>query len=188
MSEDKGRQVSPLRLRMIEEMTMRRLGTRTQAGYIRGVRRFVQFLGRSPETATVEDVRKFQLHLAQTGTSPQTTNVTLTAVKFLFEQTLDRPDLVSKIRRVREEHKLPVVLSRDEVTRRVGRSATRYRTTPSDDGLSPVRFLPCRLKGVTAFPLQLQFNNFRDIALLVRQSAIWLSPRFQQLSTRASSR
>ena len=109
--------VSSLRQRMIEDMGMRKMRDRTQEAYIRGVRRLARFLGRSPDTATAEDLRRFQLHLVKAGVSPITLNATLTAVKFLFQVTLDRPQLVAKIRQVRVEQKLPVVLSREEVAR-----------------------------------------------------------------------
>ena len=83
--------VSPLRQRMIEDMCMRKMQDRTQEAYIRGVRRLARFLGRSPDTATAEDLRRFQLHLVRAGVSPITLNATLTAVRFLFQVTLDRP-------------------------------------------------------------------------------------------------
>lgn len=109
--------ITPLRQRMIEDMCMRRMQDRTQAAYIRGVRRLARYLGRSPDTATAEDLRRFQLHLVQAGVSPITLNATLTAVRFLFQVTLDRPAIVAKVRQVRVEQRLPVVLSRAEVTR-----------------------------------------------------------------------
>ena len=115
MSEDKRQAVSPLRQRMIEDMRMRKLERKTQEMYIRGVCRLAKYLGRSPQTATAEDLRRFQLHLVEAGVSPITLNATLTAVKFLFQITLDRPHVVSKLRRVRVEQKLPVILSLQEV-------------------------------------------------------------------------
>jgi len=117
MSQESTRAISPLRQRMIEDMGMRKMRDRTQEAYIRGVRRLARFLGRSPDTATAEDLRRFQLHLVKAGVSAITLNATLTAVKFLFQVTLDRPQLVAKIRQVRVEQKLPVVLSREEVAR-----------------------------------------------------------------------
>jgi site-specific recombinase XerD len=109
--------ITPLRQRMIEDMCMRRMQDRTQEAYIRGVRRLARFLGRSPDTATAEDLRRFQLHLVQAGVSPITLNATLTALRFLFQVTLDRPAVVAKIRQVRVEQRLPVVLSRADVAR-----------------------------------------------------------------------
>src|SRR5262245_15597896 len=120
MSEESNRAVSPLRQRMIEDMCMRKMQDRTQEAYIRGVRRLARFLGRSPDTATTEDLRRFQLHLVRARVSPITLNATLTAVKFLVRVTLDRPQLVAKIRQVRVEQRLPVVLSREEVGRLIG--------------------------------------------------------------------
>jgi site-specific recombinase XerD len=115
MSEDSRQAISPLRQRMIDDMRMRKLERRTQEMSIRGVCRLAKYLGRSPQTATAEDLRRFQLHLVEAGVSPITINATLTAVKFLYQITLDRPHVVSKLRRVRVEQKLPVVLSREEV-------------------------------------------------------------------------
>jgi site-specific recombinase XerD len=115
MSEDRPQAISPLRQRMIDDMRMRKLERKTQEMYIRGVCRLAKYLGRSPQTATAEDLRRFQLHLVEAGVSPITLNATLTAVKFLYQITLDRPHVVSKLRRVRVEQKLPVVLSLEEV-------------------------------------------------------------------------
>ena len=109
--------VSPLRRRMIEDMRMRRLSGKTQVAYIRAVRRFAGFLGRSPDTATAEDLRRFQLHLAEQGISSMTLNATITGLRFFFEITLGRGELMTLMSAVREPHKLPVVLSREEVAR-----------------------------------------------------------------------
>ena len=109
--------VNPLRLRMIEDMRMRQLNGKTQTAYIRAVRRFAGFLGRSPDTATAEDLRRFQLHMAEQGTSSMTINATITGLRFFFEVTLGRGELMTMMSAVREPHKLPVVLSREEVAR-----------------------------------------------------------------------
>jgi hypothetical protein len=79
--------VSPLRQRMIEDMRMRKLAPHTQAGYIRAVRKFARYLNRSPDTATAEDLRNFQLHLVDHGASPITLNATITGLKFFFGVT-----------------------------------------------------------------------------------------------------
>ena len=81
---------SVLRQRMIEDMRMRKLSPKTQATYIRAVRLLAVHLGRSPDTATVEDLRNYQLHLVDQGTSPITLNATITGLKFFFDVTLDR--------------------------------------------------------------------------------------------------
>ena len=86
--------VSPLRQRMIDDMHMRQLSPKTQATYLRIVREFARFLGRSPDTATVEDLRRYQLHLVDHGTSPVSLNAAITGLKFFFEITLDRPELM----------------------------------------------------------------------------------------------
>jgi integrase/recombinase XerD len=109
--------VTPLRQRMIEDMRMRKLSDKTQTAYIRAVRKLAAFLGRTPDTATAEDLRRFQLHLVDQGTSPITLNATITGLQFFFEVTLDRAELMAKMQPVRVPQKLPVVLSRDEVAR-----------------------------------------------------------------------
>lgn len=109
--------ISPLRQRMIDDMRMRKLSPKTQASYIRVVKRLAGFLGRSPDTASAEDLRRYQLHLVDQGISPISLNAALTGLKFLFETTLDHPELLTKMHAVHVPHKLPVVLSREEVAR-----------------------------------------------------------------------
>jgi integrase/recombinase XerD len=109
--------ISPLRQRMIDDMRMRRLAPKTQAGYLRVVRQFTVFLGRSPDTATVEDLRRYQLHLVDHGVSPISLNAAITGLKFFFDTTLGRDDLMAKMHPVYLPRVLPVVLSRDEVGR-----------------------------------------------------------------------
>jgi site-specific recombinase XerD len=108
---------TPLRQRMIDDMRMRKLEQKTQDAYIRAACKLAAFLRRSPDTATVEDLRRFQLHLVDQGTSPITLNATLTGLKFLFDITLDRRELMAKMQPVRVPRTLPVVLSREEVAR-----------------------------------------------------------------------
>jgi integrase/recombinase XerD len=109
--------ISPLRQRMIEDMRMRKLAPKTQSAYIRAVRHFTGYLGRSPDTASAEDLRRYQLHCVDRGVSPITLNATITGLKFFFEVTLDRAQLMAKIRPVRVAHTLPVILSREEMGR-----------------------------------------------------------------------
>lgn len=104
-----------LRHRMIEDMTLRGFQDKTQRGYIRIVSAFAEFLGRSPETATPEDVRAYQIHLSQAGVPTAATNARIAALRFLFTMTLDRPDLSRRLVRVFQPRKLPSVLSPDEV-------------------------------------------------------------------------
>ena len=109
--------ISSLRQRMIEDMTMRKLNPKTQSGYIRAVRKLARFLGRSPDTATPEELRCFQLHLVEAGVSSITLNATITGLRFFFEETLNRHDALTRMSRVYEPRKLPVILSVEEVTR-----------------------------------------------------------------------
>ena len=109
--------VSPLRQRMIEDMVARVLQPGTQRGYIRGCKRFAAFLKRSPETTTAEDVRLFQLHLAESGVSICTRNQSMVGVGFLLRITLQRPDLADGIYYVREPRRIPKVMSQQEIKR-----------------------------------------------------------------------
>jgi integrase/recombinase XerD len=109
--------ISPLRQRMIEDMTLRKLNPSTQDHYIRAVVRLTRYLGRSPDTATAEELRQFQLHMVEAGVSTTAINATLTGLKFFFEHTLDKPDLLKKIKRIYEPRKIPEILSVEEVTR-----------------------------------------------------------------------
>jgi len=109
--------LSPLRQRMIEDMRLRKLSPKTQTHYIRAVRNLTRYLRRSPDTATVEDLRRYQLHLVDTGLSSVSLNAAITGLRFFFEVTLSRSDALAKMKPVYEPRKLPVVLSIEEVTR-----------------------------------------------------------------------
>jgi integrase/recombinase XerD len=110
------RPVSALRARMIEDMRVRAFTEKTRNDYVRNVRAFAAFIGRSPDTATAEDLRRFQLHQTQTGMQPPSINSTVAALRFFFNVTLDRPDLARRLTIVREPRRLPAVLSVEEVT------------------------------------------------------------------------
>ena len=114
---DSTKSVSPLRQRMLDDMTMRKLNPKTQAGYLRAVKNFTRFFGQSPDLAKPEDLRSFQLQMIEKGVSSTTLNATITGLKFFFGVTLDRPSALNKMGPVRKEQKLPQVLSVDEVTR-----------------------------------------------------------------------
>jgi integrase/recombinase XerD len=109
--------ITPLRQRMIEDMTARKLCAGTQRGHIRSCKRFAAFLKRSPETATREDIRRFQLHLAETDVSICNRNCIMTGLRFLFRVTLRQLDLAAEIYHLREPEKLPLVMSADEIKR-----------------------------------------------------------------------
>ncbi len=106
-----------LRQRMIDDMRMRKLCDKTQSQYIRAVRKFAGYLGRTPDTATVEDLRNYQLHLVDNGISPVSLNAAITGLKFFFDVTLDRAELMAKMQPVHLPRTLPVILSREEVSR-----------------------------------------------------------------------
>jgi site-specific recombinase XerD len=114
---------------MLDDMRMRKLGPKTQSGYLRAVRRFAIFLGRSPDTATVEDLRRYQLHLVDHGISPISLNATITWLKFFFEVTADQPAVMAKMQSVPTPRKLPLVLSRHEVARLIAAAGSvKYQT------------------------------------------------------------
>ena len=109
--------VSPLRQRMIEDMAARKLNPHTQRSHIYSCKRFAAWLKRSPDTATADEVRRFQLHLVEGGASICNRNRIMTGVRFLFRVTLRRHDLAAEVWHIKEPQKLPPVLSPEEVKR-----------------------------------------------------------------------
>jgi hypothetical protein len=109
--------ISPLRQRMIEDMTIRKFAPKTQHDYLQRVKNFATFLGRSPDTASFEDVRRYQLHLATSGTGVPTLNQSVSTLRFFFRITLGRADILNHTQFVHEPRMLPVVLSPEEVAR-----------------------------------------------------------------------
>ena len=128
-SHPSDRPVSALRARMIEDMRVRGFSEKTRNDYTRNVRTFAAFISRSPDTATAEDLRRFQHHQAQTGVCPPSINSAVAALRFFFTVTLDRPDLARRLTVVREPRRLPAVLSVEEATccsrRRRGRRTSK---------------------------------------------------------------
>jgi len=104
--------ITPLRQRMIDDMRMRKFGEKTQLDYVRAVRKFAQYLKRSPDSASVEELRNYQLHLVDHGVSPASLNSSISGLKFFFTVTL-----VAKMQPVHLPRKLPVILSPEEVKR-----------------------------------------------------------------------
>lgn len=109
--------VSPLRQRMTDDMRMRKLAPKTQSHYLRAVRQFAGYLGRSPDSATIEDLRNYQLHLVDHGISPISLNAAITGLKFFFDVTLGQVELMARMQPVHVPRTLPVILSREEVSR-----------------------------------------------------------------------
>ena len=110
-------EMSPLRRRMIEDMTVRNLSPETQRSYVHAVAKFGRFFGRSPDKLNLEDVRAFQVHLVACGISWPALNQTVCALRFLYGVTLRQAELPERIPYAREPQKLPVVLGADEVVR-----------------------------------------------------------------------
>jgi site-specific recombinase XerD len=112
--------VSPLRQRMIEDMAARKLNPHTQRSHVYSCKRFAAWLNRSPDTATPDEVRRFQLYLIESGASICNRNRIMTGVRFLFRVTLRRHDLAAEVWHIKEPQKLPPVLSPEEVKRILG--------------------------------------------------------------------
>lgn len=110
-------QSGTLRERMIEDMKLHRLSQATQRNYLRDVSRFANWLGRPPDLATDEDLRRYQIDQSETGVGAPAMNAAVSALRFFYSRTLDRQDLTRKLHRVKHPRSLPTVLSREEVTR-----------------------------------------------------------------------
>ena len=120
--------ISPLRARMIEDMNVRKFGEKTQNDYIRHVKTFSTFLGRSPATATADDLRRFQVHQSKAGAGPSTVNGSVTALRFFFRVTLDRPEMGRYLTLVPLPERLRTVLSQEEVAQLLeGAPGVKYK-------------------------------------------------------------
>ncbi len=155
--------VSPLRQRMLDDMQLRKLGPSTQRNYLRAVERLVKHLGRSPDTATAEELRLFQLQMVNDGVSSITINATLTGLKFFFEQTLDKPAVLQRIKRVYEPRKIPDVLSVEEVTRLLEAAGSlKYKAALSiayGSGLRASEIVHLRIADVDSDRMVLRVND-----------------------------
>ncbi len=116
--------VTPLRQRMVEDMTARNLGRHSRRSHLYSCERFAGFLERSPGTATADDIRRFQLFLIESGASICNRNRIMTGVRFLFRVTLRRHDLAAEIYHLKEPQKVPLVMSQDEIRRLLAMAAT----------------------------------------------------------------
>jgi integrase/recombinase XerD len=110
-------EMSPLRRRMIEDMTIRNLSPASQRSYIQAVSRFSRYFRRSPDRLGLEDVRAYQIHLASKGIAWSSLNQVVCALRFFYGVTFGQPTIPDRIAHAREPHKLPVVLSAEEVVR-----------------------------------------------------------------------
>ena len=109
--------MSPLRRRMIEDMSMRRLAPKTQKDYTQVIKNLAVFIGRSPDTASFEDIRRFQLQVAASGVGAGAINRNVSALRFFFRVTLKRYAIVEHTHLIHEPRKLPAVLNPEEVVR-----------------------------------------------------------------------
>ena len=128
-------QMSPLRRRMIEDMTIRNLSPATQQSYIHAVSKFSRYFGRSPDRLGLEDVRAYQVHLASKGVAWASLNQAVCALRFFYGVTLGEQTIPERIAYAREPRKLPVVLSADEVVRVLGVGFEPEGARRADDGL-----------------------------------------------------
>src|SRR4051794_12460688 len=126
-SERSPQPISPLRARMIEDMSVRGFKEDTRRDYVRHVRAFAAFIGRSPATATAEELRLFQLHQTRSGLQPPSINSAVSALRFFFTVTLDRPDLARRLTVVPYPRPIPTVLSVEEVLLLQAASAPKYK-------------------------------------------------------------
>src|SRR5262249_53590213 len=109
--------IGPLRHRMIEDMSVRKFSDKTRHDYIRCVESFAKFLGRSPDTATPDDLRRYQVHQTESGIHPPAMNSSTSALRFFFKITLARADLATQLARIHYPRRLPRVLSPEDVGR-----------------------------------------------------------------------
>src|SRR5947207_16007724 len=137
--------VSPLRQRMIEDMAARKLNPHTQRSHIQSCKRFAAWLKRSPDTATPDEVRHFQLHLIESGASICNRNRIMTGVRFLFRVTLRRHDLAAEVWHIKEPLKLPPVLSRRQIP--IASAAPPGAPLPATSCLGAFRTPASRVRG-----------------------------------------
>ena len=124
--------ISPLRQRMIDDMTARHFTEKSQKDYIRCVKNLAAFIGRSPDTATLDDLQRFRLHLTGSSLGASSVNTTMQALRFFFSITLDKPGLLKALFRVQVPQKLPVVLTQEEVARLLeGASRAKHKAALS---------------------------------------------------------
>ena len=151
--------ISPLRARMIEDMSVRSFKDDTRRDYVRHVRAFAAFIGRSPDTATAEELRLFQLHQTQSGMQPPSVNSAVSALRFFFTVTLDRRSAAGRL--------FPRHLASETLTDDPGRS-------PEPDGIvganSPPTLLILRAGGAAA--------TKRPFGYIARAPARSDNPRF----------
>ena len=165
MDSTAARPISPLRQRMLDDMRARKLAPKTQSHYLRAVRQFARYLGRSPDTASVEDLRNYQLYLVDQGTSPISLNAAITGLRFFFDVTLDRGELMARIPYVRVPRILPVVLSPEEVARLIAAASNLKHQT----ALAVAYGAGLRVSEVVALKVGRHRQSAHDLAHRTRQ-------------------
>ena len=174
--------ISPLRACMIEDMTVRNFGADTQRDYVQVVKKLAAFLNRSPDTATAEDLRRFQIDLVGSGATPSTINNTVTALRFLFATTVDQPERTRHLALVHQPRKIPVVLSREEVARLLEMTpGVKYQTAFSvayGAGLRVSEVAALKVSGIDSDRMRLRVEqgkgrNDREAMLSERRRDWW---------------
>ena len=180
--------ISPMRQRMIDDMTVRRFSEATRKDYVRNVRLFAAFLGQSPNTATCEDLRRVQLHIAQRQIGPATINAAVAGLRIFFKVTLERPDLVRPLRIVNEPRKAPVVLSQEEVARLLQAApGLKYKAALSvayGAGLRVSEVANLKVSDIDRERMTLRVEQGKG----QRDRTVMLSPRLLQLRANAGRR
>jgi integrase len=167
--------ISPLRQRMIEDMVVRNFVEKTRNDYIRQVKSFTTFFGRSPDTAIPEDLRRFQLHQTRTGVRPPSINGSVAALRFFFTVTLDRPEMARHLTFVREPRKIPAVLSPEEMARLLEAApGPKYKAA-----LSAAYAAGLRVSEVVA--LKVSDIDSERLLLRIEHATQWLAERQAEL-------
>jgi site-specific recombinase XerD len=177
------KRISPLRQRMIEDMRIRGMGDKAQKAHIRPIKDFAAFLGRSPDTATPEDLRADQLHMSDTGVSPSTFNVRIVALRFFFGMTCGRDEMNRYMQFRTEPRKLPVVFSVEEVSDILmaapgpGSSIAPRSASPTAQGAGRPKSAISRLATSTAIASPIQVDQGKGL----KDRKVMLSPGLLEL-------
>ena len=169
--------VSPLRRRMIEDMTVRNLSATIRTSYIHNIKKFSQYFGRSPDRLGLEDVRAYQVHLVSRDVAWATLNQVVSSLRFLFGITLGRRDLPERIAYARQPKTLPVVLSPEEVARFLESVPSRRDrvalTTAYATGLRASEVVGLRIQDIDSSRMVIQVVNGKG----GKQRYVMLSPK-----------
>ena len=169
--------LSPLRRRMIEDMTVRNLSPTTRAVYIHNVKKFSRHFGRSPDRLGLEEVRAYQVHLVSEGIAWATPNQVVSSLRFFYGVTLGRKDLPERLAYARRPKKLPVILSPEEVAAFLEAVAGRRNrvalTTAYATGLRASEVVGLRIQDIDSSRMVIHVVNGKG----GKQRYVMLSPK-----------